>query len=541
MKKLVLLLEILALIAVMAAVVILGSPSETVVSGPADIEALWAIEDTREESGAPLVTHLLCDGVPMVYVESEDTFYCTLGLETGGDWPQMKITAPQARGLSLCFSDDYTYDWCDEAIGSGYSYELMAYTDKAYDYFNVVFTGLPLVSLTSEQAITQEDTPARVTVSGYGEAPVSTYTRAHLRGGLSLSAEKKAYKIEYTRHADGTGRVEWATPGLGRTDELLLLPMPFDSLLMRDRLSWDLYGRMTAQSGGFAPRKTAYAEVVINGEYAGVYLMMTPYSMERDLLSLGTEHLQDSVYRTCVAYMSEGRPLLEHPLREGAGYELFYSPQSGEPFAPLAGYIDLLLEEDDEVFCQKAMERLDLTSLLQSLILIQAGGMTDNVFNNLYIRAERTQAGYVYHFFPWDMDLAWGLKMEDIGFAFENWMFFPLADRLISLNPGGAVRAELLRLWESACADLNLQTVQELTEAYAHELNASGAMARNAERWGTERYEADGFEISDFASVRFALLDETIRRLAQEPEGRAPFLERTQYEGKGTPIQWDGE
>ena len=44
-------------------------------------------------------------------------------------------------GLTLCFVDDYAYDACADAIRDGYAYQIMAYTDEAYSYSDVVFTG----------------------------------------------------------------------------------------------------------------------------------------------------------------------------------------------------------------------------------------------------------------------------------------------------------------------------------------------------------------------------------------------------------------
>ena len=541
MKRLKLFLLILALLGMMAAVVVFRSPYAPVVGGVRDIEELWAIEDTREESEAPLVTALSDNGMPLVYNREEDLFYCPLGLGQGDEWPQLHLTAPQGSRVSICFSDDYTYDSCCEAIRKGYAYELMAYTDDAYHYFSIVFTGLPVVCIAADEEITDRDTPADVTLSAYGEQAVSTHARIHRRGGLTRGSEKPAYKVEFTRKVNGGNKVSLQTPGLGPADEFLLLPMPFDSLFMRDRLSWDVYGLMRPDRESFAARTTAYTEVVVNGEYAGVYLMMKPFDMKGELSRAGTRHLRaDRVYRTCVSYMSEGRPLLEHPVREGAGYELFFGAGSSKPFDALQDYLTLLEEPDDARFGREALARMDLVDMLTMEILIQAGGMTDNVFNNLFIWAENTHEGYVYHYIPWDMDLTWGLKKEDIGEGFENWMYFPVADRLINLDPDGRVRGELLSLWRKARENaLSLETIERLTDRYAHELNDSGAMRRNAERWGTENYLADAQDILDFAEIRFALLDETMARIAENPGESVTFLERTQFEGKGSAIVWE--
>ena len=56
MKRLKLLLGILAMTALMGATVALFSPYAPLVAPPMDIEEIWAIEDARRESDVPLVT-----------------------------------------------------------------------------------------------------------------------------------------------------------------------------------------------------------------------------------------------------------------------------------------------------------------------------------------------------------------------------------------------------------------------------------------------------------------------------------------------------
>ena len=112
-----------------------------------DIEQVWNIEDTRTEATERMVTRMF-NGVEVLgYDGLSDTFYCTLGLDDGEEWPQISLTALGAEGLQVAWIDDYTYDWCSEAIEENYRYELLAYTDTQYQYIGVVFTGLPIVTI----------------------------------------------------------------------------------------------------------------------------------------------------------------------------------------------------------------------------------------------------------------------------------------------------------------------------------------------------------------------------------------------------------
>ena len=51
-----------------------------------------------EESEEPLVTRLFCNGAEAAYDAESNTFYCTLGLENGEEWPEIKLTTAKNVG-----------------------------------------------------------------------------------------------------------------------------------------------------------------------------------------------------------------------------------------------------------------------------------------------------------------------------------------------------------------------------------------------------------------------------------------------------------
>lgn len=534
MNRLKLFLAMAALCTLMAGAVVMGSTYAPVVGPYREIEELWALEDERRESDVPLVTALENHGMPLAYDEQANTFYCTLGLEHGETWPDIHLTAPGAQGVTVCFADDYSYDWCDEAIREGYAYQAMAYTEDEYAYFDIVFTGLPIISISTQGEITTEDSPVQVAISD-GDEGLKCYGRMHIRGASTLFDEKPGYRLEFTRRADGSRKVSLSAPGFGIADDIVLLACASDETKMRDRLSWDMYGMVAVGSESFGGRKTAYAELWIDGRYEGIYLMVEPVDCEEEFAKAGEGHLfTDSIYRTAVLSLSQDRMYCEHPTRDNSGYELYYTLEFGHEFDHLLPYLELVTEEDDEAFCQKALACIDLDSALRYVLLIQAGGMTDNVFNNMYVWAHPTAQGMLYRFAPWDMDLTWGTKKEDIGEQFENWMYFPVIDRMISLDAGGVMREKLADMWEwMKETAFNGENLERLIAQYTHELDDSGAKARDAQRWGTETYYPDGYDIISFATVRFELLDYAVHAIVQAEGGPVEFLAASGYGEKG--------
>lgn len=543
MKRIRLLAAMLALFALMAAAVMLGSGYAPVVQAcPENIEAIWAIEDARAESALPLVTELENGGMPLAYDRESNTFYCTLGLSQTEEWPALHLTAPGAKGVSLMFADDYTYDWCADAISEGYAYQLLAYTDDAFSYAQVVFTGLPLVMIDCDEEIGDLDVPMDVAVSAYGHESVVSAGNVHLRGNGSKDNEKKNLKVEFTRGRGGK-RSMVRLPGFDLRDEILLNPMAFDPLLVRDRLSWAVYSEMLGaeHTGGFAARKTAYAEVFLNDRYYGVYLMMEPMDEADELALEGDLHpVTDSVYRTLPARNIEAhRPVLPKPDSDGSVFELRYAPAGAQPFEAMDAYLELLTEKDDEAFIRKAEACVDIESVVRYALLTQAAGLTDNGNNNAYIWARHEQGGMRYVFAPWDMDMSWGQAWGDIslklGDQYDAWRAFQLQDRIIALNVGGAADLTAARWRQWRAQIFTTEHIVELMQGYFAELSGSGALVRNAQRWGLDA-DSEGNVIVEFADMRFSALDRAAE-IIENRGGEVPaFLRRVNEDLNCYPI-----
>jgi len=515
MKKLKLLLMMAGFAALITAVVAFGSPYAPVVQPVMEIEEIWAIEDAREESGTPLVTRLLNHGAELGYDARENTFYCTLGMGNGETWPELHLTAPEARGVSLAFADDYRYDWCEDAIREGYPYQILAYTDEAFSYAQIVFTSLPIVTLTADAAIeAHRDAAADVTVSWAREKALASPGRAHKRGATSLNkTPKNGIKVEFTRgKAEGKTLIDM--PFLGMTDEMTLIACSIDPLMIRDRLSWDMYNAFADDDEPFGDMGTRYVELFVNDDYQGVYLMMQQYDYAEEMaLEDKGAPLSDTYYRTVDGVIENPeRPVIVDHL--GHSYEQHYAPPGETDFQSIRPYLDLIAEEDDAAFSRKALELLDLDSVIRYALFIEACGMTDNEFNNLGIWAHYADGSVRYSFVPWDLDVSWGL---DDGRDSEIWYSFDLFNRMLRLDCGGVVRSRTLEIWrelrETAFTDENMN---EFMAAYEEALNASGAFYRNALRWERSHESLDTYEIYAYAISRFEMMDRRIEELAGE-------------------------
>jgi len=541
-KKIRLFLAMVLLSGLLVLTVAWGSPYAPVVQPcPQDIETIWAIEDARTESEEPLVTKLFNQGMPLAYDRENNVFYCTLGLTHEEDWPQLHLTAPEGQDVELVFADDYTYDWCADAIRDGYAYQILAYTEDAFSYAEIVFTGLPLVMIECDGEIGDLDVPMDVAISSFGSEPVVSTGNVHLRGKGSRNKEKKNLKVEFTRSAGGRKNMV-DLPVFGLVDEVLLNPMVFDELLVRERLSWTIYGELLGESyrDAFGARKTAYAEVFLNGAYCGVYLMVESMDEENELMKSGDSHLlTDQVYRTLPMNFADDRPMLRSPLYDDAGFELRYEPTGWQQFAGMREYLELLTEKDDRAFAEKAHKCIDAESAARYALLLQGAGLMDNSNNNVFIWYRKTPEGMKYQFVPWDMDMSWGSAFGDrakkLGDQYDNWRAFEIVDRIIALNVNGAADT-MVQMWRRWREDIfTLEHVTALMQSYFTELSDSGALARNAQRWDIDA-DTEGYEILEFAEMRFAVLDQAMDIVENRGEGKPSFLRKIGGRTDSVPI-----
>ena len=114
-------------------------------------------------------------------------------------------------------------------------------------------------------------------------------------------------------------------------------------------------------------------------------------------------------------------------------------------------------------------------------------------------------------------------------------LFFPVLDRMLNLNAGG-IRQKAYDMWQAMRQTVfSEEKLEERIEQYTMEIGESGALMRDAERWGTEMYYPDGYELINFAGIRWPLIDEVMEMLVNT-DGSLDFLSASHYEQKAGDI-----
>ena len=174
--------------------------------------------------------------------------------------------------------------------------------------------------------------------------------------------------------------------------------------------------------------------------------------------------------------------------------------------------------------------------MLRHDLLMQGGGIADNFFNNMYIWAQPgPDGGVTYRFSLWDLDISWGFEKNEIGEEFERWLFFPVADRMLNLDVGG-IRQRAYDMWQQMRGSIfSMEALEARIEEYTVLLGESGALMRDAERWGNDMTYPDGYEFITFAAMRWPLIDEAMELLVTT-DGPVDFLSQSGYDRKAGDI-----
>jgi len=466
-----------------------------------DIEAIWELEDAREESEELLVRRMYCGDYELGFDAQSSTFFCTLGMDNE-EWPEITLYADGPEELNVTWVDDYAYDSRCDAVREGYSYELFAYTGEAYSYFNLVFTGLPIVTLhvEKEAEIEEEYIPARATVFGQGYEAVDSAALVHKRGaGYMKPIDKHSYRIEF--HAqNGSGadkKAQISVLGMEADSDWLLLSNAQDRTAVRNYLAFDMWNRWNPE-GALTNLDNRMVELFIDDEYMGLYQLIERVLPEREILRMGGNPNTDCAVKVIGPYNKSEKPIVD--LWERAHYcvEYQYEPNGDAErlFRILDDYITLSEkpenQPDDILFAELAQKHLDTDNIISFFLFLQSCLLVyDNVYNNQYIWLFWEDGRYVYRLSPWDMDTALYVEgYEGDGKLLQRFdLDLTVAVRLLDLDLMDS-RRKLHTLWrEMRGTLLTDDALYEWITSVEEEINAAGAYLRESEKWYGEATE----------------------------------------------------
>lgn len=399
-------------------------------------------------------------------------------------------------GSRLYFAPDPMWQDLDRAVREGHTFRLLVTgPGSSHMAYDVVFTPLPVACIYGQYVFTNEDDrsvwsgrmvfcdPMGLTPEGTGLQ--TSHLQWHIRGKSSSIMPKKPWKLSL-KYADGKNK-DMNLLGLGADDDWLLNPMNMEDSNIRERLFMDLWNEMAMETDYNAAMSTGrYMELVVNGEYQGLYLLQR--RVDDKYLEL-----EDT------AVLMKGTQS-----DDSLGYSRV-SPQENQIPQEV---LDSFLTEGD-------CSMLSLENFVDVSLFLQFFSAEDNCdVKNMFYLFEDSGTEYTVSMIPWDTDMSLGSRWESgEGFCYDYegclsaMVYRKEMEAMYQLHP--RMYTLMQERWNDLRKDvLHLDNITGKMDSYLETLDASGAVARDQEKWGLFFEGEDTLSnLYRFVEERLSLLD----------------------------------
>jgi len=275
--------------------------------------------------------------------------------------------------------------------------------------------------ITSTMGIVNNPEGQRNYVSGpYNE--YSGMIGIEIRGQTSRGFDKKSFGLE-TRDSIGEN-LNIPLLGLPRENDWVLYGPESDKTLMRNALTYTLAGQL----GRYAPR-VRFCELVLNGEYQGVYVFTEKIKRDNDRIDI-TEMVPEDINEPEV---TGGYIFKQDKINEGdniialsRGLELIITEPKIDSILPeqTNWLINHLNEFEDVLYSGGNYSKyIDLTSFVDNFLMVELTKNIDGYRLSTYFHKDRN--GKIVAAPVWDYNLSLGNADYSYGWTAEGW-YWPI-------------------------------------------------------------------------------------------------------------------
>ena len=332
-----------------------------------------------------------------------NTIYISQSSEMINHWSDLqgKLEINNSR-QDIYFLDNIQLQNLKETVTTADYLTLVVIEDNSMCKIKVAVSNLPIISLNGEASgeVTEKGHPVLVgdmtIFAGYNPGVgildvESCSLEWHLRGGKSAKLSKQPQKLSLKKKNGDNLNMDLL--GMGADDDWILNPMNLDDTKLREKTAIEVWNNYIMDSSADYPMSTSqYVEVVINGQYQGLYLLQRRI----DEKYLKIDKKTDLIFKGRQVWVANN--VVE-------GYELVYSPYDEmQSYALLQEY---LLEVDETNY-------VNVNTFLHYLSAMDNTGYK----NMFYILRQGNDGRYTMHLLPWDTDVSMGM-IPSAGFI--NW------------------------------------------------------------------------------------------------------------------------
>ncbi len=459
---------------------------------------------------------LYSGGVPAVFADERYLISTQARADTA-----ISAVGYQSVRYSAAFAPDDAFSDFKEAVSQGHAFTLVVSNGRRYFTREVVFTTLPVLSLSADaqyaQLIATKEADAECSLLSPDGTFVSSISTFRIRGNLSTALNKKSFRL--TLYQNSGTRNPLSLLGMQESSEWILLPLFTDDSRMREKVSLDLWNALasTNPDNDCFTGTMQYLELVINDCYMGLYGLVRPV----DEVSFGIDGDTNARYYQFISWFepeTEARYLSDvTTLSQFA--ELKYPDESASDAAcwqPLTAYIDLVYAGLETPSAERMEALFNRSNAVDYTLYTACCAAEDNLFKNM-LMIWREDADETYRFFrvPWDLDFTFGNYFSNDAPLYRSFCMdkaetvtLPTDMEVwLSVDQDGMGRLLATR-WAELRQDLFSETslVPRFTEQ-ARVLEESGALLRETDAWPESPVTSDLSDITAFLHARLAFLD----------------------------------
>ncbi|MBQ8054668.1 MAG: CotH kinase family protein [Lachnospiraceae bacterium] len=441
------------------------------------------------------------------------------------DWSGSLSTVVQ--GGQICILNDSADDK-RALIEEGRTCRLAVVSDQEYRECDLVFTGLPVVCMSNQEGVIEGEDEYRgnfLVFDPYREQYQESDCTFHVRGATSLLFDKKSYRVELQQTRGSSDKKSFL--GMRSDDDWILNSLCTDQSLSREKVCYKLWRDLNAmEERPVASSEIEYCELLVNGEYMGIYGLM--YPVDRKLMDMnpgdllykvGTWYEEISIEGQLVDYNGQTAVLN----RNGVPYlTLKYPKEEGSAciYDPFQLYQEMVFETGDLSKMEEEGISLNLDNFILHELFCEMTRAGDNTWKNLFLAAYRNnEGGYTLNETIWDLnytfgdDFTWdpdhGNTVFDPGTtdSYEirydrDYGYASLVHIVDGLREDTGVK---WRKWRSQ--GIGPESVREMFEENRSYLEKSGAFKRNSLKWYEGSQEPSYAQVYEWIDGRFRFLD----------------------------------
>lgn len=398
------------------------------------------------------------------------------------------------RNYAMFFAPDSKFDFLLDAVKQGHKFRLLVTSNgKNYAEYSVVLTTMPVVCLEGKSNGYDEEgrslwngrftmwSPEDPSTDSY--CVINSEAEWNVRGHSTSHQPKKSWKITLK---NGKGENSDANLlGLGEDDDWLLNAMSYDDCKLREKLISDLWNDMAeATPYNYRMSTGEYIEIIINGEYSGVYLLQR--RLDGKYLGLGENQ---------VAIKGEN------------------------VYAKDPSIINAASEVTSRVADKVDCTTVDLDNWIDVALFIDFTFAPDNsgipyFYNNMLYVVTDPQNDPSISLVLWDTDMSLGMHIENALVYRPTWAMSESHIRRMEYSSLSKVYPDLdarmaARWGELRNGVLTEDNILVKVESYVKILDQTGALQRDRDTWGeySQREDTVGM-LLEIVKYRLTWLDQ---------------------------------